>query len=1243
MRESARIKARDRIGLGEFVNKVNNLRGPTRPDERIQMHHWRFGFIIVFGIAVLAAGCGSSGRGTAAKEDELGATIRAGGSRLVWDFAHEPLPDIPLPNNAVTREDATSPTGRRVTVLANAVTRYERRVRAVFNRLDGFGAYAPITVRFDAPLDLAAILARHGDNDDFRDDAVFLLNVDPACERFGEEIALDFGRGRFPITLMSRSSRVPDPQAPFGYRLDEGGNRLFPFDPYGESLTLLFPDFTEDTNRNGVLDPGEDHNENGVLDIANFADPHACDAVEPSTPAHARCIADNLLNWYERATHTLILRPVWPLEERCTHAVVLTNRLRGTDGKPVESPFDVVYPEDQRDDLEPLVPLLRRYGLAARDVTFAWSFVVGTMTKDFEQLRAGLYGHGPLARLAGEFPVSGFDVWTRNEWRDIGGDGTLPEGGDARVVDGGCVATTFAALAGQFDGAQQICGGYADFASIGAVFAGTFTAPNLLIDRDSDATPMYPADEDEIWDLDAETGRAVYGSTDVTFFCVLPRDEARPAEVSCTPGNPEGRPWCKPYPVVFYTHGYGSFKGEVALHAGRHTQMGMAACGIDSFGHGRSTVFREGCPGASDIQLGKLRLRRYGNPELVNMIFYGRDRDLNNDGCPDSGADQWTANLFHTRDVVRQSVLEQMQFIRILHAVDGIQRDARGNILGDVDGDGDPDIGGANAVTAAWGISLGGQLLGVLAGAEPTLDAVSPNAVGGGLTDISIRLGQGGLAEAVMLPVQGPILVACLPADANQNARTSGENGSGCLPQMGQQPEAARGPQRAGELLLAWYAHDNARLAVRAFARVPGVAPGDRVVVENVSKQLDREARLNSRGWARVHLPADALTPIKKRKVLGLQDGDRESVPASDTTALGDRVRVRVVDGATGTEKAVVDNWHWDVTFQGAVYPTGQPLVALQEGMGYPRNTPEFRRFYGIAQHAIAPADPAVWATRYIENPIEAPYDPAWWPGRRHVLVMPTIGDAQVPAATGVALGRSAGLLGSWRRDPERYAAEHGWRELFTPDPRYGVSIDQWLVDTYVVEGDWRLQRWDGYTANPSVLFDPDDVSDGTASFSCLHASDWSAAIREFGCPPEIDDTDTVFGVPNAGPGRALRADRRRPDGSFDAFRIPLLRPAGQHGIYNPQPFRAFDADAYMVNFTARFLASRGGNVAHEAGCDCAYAERPRFFFRGQPAWPGVESVGACPESDTRFGKVCSPVCAEGWGLPVIPPVSCDP
>ena len=88
-------------------------------------------------------------------------------------------------------------------------------------------------------------------------------------------------------------------------------------------------------------------------------------------------------------------------------------------------------------------------------------------------------------------------------------------------------------------------------------------------------------------------------------------------------------------------------------------------------------------------------------------------------------------------------------------------------LLGDVDGDGIVDIGGAKNTVGMWGISLGGILSGVAAGAEPTLNAVSPNAGGGGLVDIAVRSSQR-VPQAVVLPMLGPFVVGCLPTDGHE-------------------------------------------------------------------------------------------------------------------------------------------------------------------------------------------------------------------------------------------------------------------------------------------------------------------------------------------------------------------------------------------------------------------------------------------------------------------------------------------
>ena len=1166
-------------------------------------------------VVVLAA-CDPSGP----RSEGWAPATQTGGPTVVWDAEAQPLPEVPLPNDAATRLDPSSPTGRRLNISLDATTAYEREIRGEFNKMDGFGTYAPIMVRFTAPLDLDDLWSRHNENEDYRDDAVYLLNVDPGCERYGEEIGFDLGGGRTPVTFYGRSRREADPDAPGGYRLQRGGNALFLFDNHADSRSVHYEQWNEDTNGNGVLDAGEDHDLDGVLDVANFRDPSACDGLDPATEAleYDRCVVENLMSWYDRTNDTLILRPLWPLEERCAHAVVLTDRLVGEDGRSVQSPFPAVNVRDQTADLQEATPLLGRYGLSLDNVAFAWTFHTGSITSGLRAAREGLHGRGPFAEWKQRFPANALRFWTRAELAAVVDREAAADVADDRYLPGACAGAGFTWFWTEAQGEWEpnLCAIEADMSTISMLTFGTFEAPNLLVDKDGDATPQYAHEQDERWDLDPVAGTATAGTTEIPFWCALPYERE---DVSCSEGNPEGQPWCKPFPVALYLHGYGSNRNEMSLHMGRHTAMGMALCGMDMPGHGLNR-WQQDPEAAVGLALATGQMIRYGVPEFGAMLTIGRDRDLNNDGLADSGADQWTADVFHTRDMVRQEALDHMQLVRMLRSMDGREA-ADGTILGDVDGDGEPDIGGPDNTIGAWGVSLGGIVSGVLAGAEPALDAVSPNAGGAGLTDISTRAALGGVSDAVLGPMVGPYIAGCLPMDDHDRAVTDGEGGD-CAVGKGQRD----GPYPAGQLRLFQLAHDAAKMRMWEFGALDGVRPGDRVRLDNLVNGETKEVVVNERGWFRVAVPSDALDAIEKRVALGMADG-QTSATASDTTALGDALVLTLLDGETGAVKHTVDTFLESVDFQGVVHPAGQPLVALQRGLGLDRATPEIRRFTAIAQHAVNPADPAAWAPYIRETPLDTSDDPMARPGGARALLMPTAGDMVVPVNTGIAHARVAGLLGSWKRDPENHGPESGWRALHATDARYGMSIDRWLVDTWTVEGDARLERYPDNPEVQAVIFDPDDVSDGTAMFSCGD-SDWSAIIGENNCPDELEGQEIFFPVPNPGPGGALRSDHLRDDGTLDGFRVPLLRPGGQHGIYNAQSFRVFDADAYSVNQTLRFLLSRGGTLQHEAGCDCSAAGVPNFTYNGEPEDPGLE--GGCTTDDLN---VCDQTCLDAWGL----------
>jgi|GEM_PF-273716 len=1221
----------------------------------------------------------------------LALTPEGSGPRVVYDFLDKPLPNIPLPNDDATRYDERSPTKRRVNVSFRASTKLEQRAREAFNQLDGFGTFAPITVSFEEDLDVQDLHDRHNlhdpDNgryrDDMRDDAVYLLNVDPSCKRFGEEVALDIGRGRFPVTTFKHLKSSPDELAPDGltYNFDD----LFhfsAFDPHAIANNVLFEEWNEDVNKNGRLDPSEDLDGDGELDVANMINPEACDEYEQGTVERSRCVADELMTFYDRAEKTLILRPVWPLEQRCTYAVVLTKRLKGERGQPVRSPFKGVHPQGHTNALKPVEGLLARYQLELSDVAFMWSFTTGTTTRDLEAVRAGLYGHGPFAQLRDEFKPEGLHLWTRGEL-DVNDE--LPEEvKQDRFLPGPCVGigiTQYWKLRNEWD--ANLCAIEADVSGMAQVFGGTFKAPDLLVNRDEEtpSTPRYPQTSDERWEVEAHTGKIEYGETEVTFWCSLPEERSE----GCTPGNPDGQPFCKPFPTILYAHGYGGSRAEVTVgHIGRTNSMGYAMCALDAYGHGLN-VFLEDNEYARETSLAFRVLSRFGIPDYKQLLMRGRDRDLDNDGIPDSGADMWTSDIFHTRDMVRQTSLEYMQFVRTLRAFDGERTDETGALLGDIDGDGEVDLGGPKGVIGMWGISLGGIIAGVLAGSEPALDAVSPNAGGAGLVDIAVRSSQQGVPQAVMLPVLGPFVVGCLPQDDHQAALREGE-GKSCFRSKGYTPREGEGDplpdgERArlqfNEMELGFLLNNNARQRELTFAKLSDVEPGDWIELENLENGEVKRRRVDARGRVMVSVPADALTAPERRPILGLTEQDREPVLFAETPLLGDKLIIRHYKSADaerltardqtrntfntaerlgGTPHAVIDQFMWPLPFQGTIYAQNAPLVAPQEGLGIDRNTPRLRRFLGLAQMGIAPGDPAIWSEHIAINPLEIPYD-EFKGGHTRALQMPTVGDSQVPTSTGISAARVAGVLGDWRRDEVKYPDPHyGWRELFqpleraTPNPNL-LSADQLLIERFVVEGDPHLHRWRSPTQSSSVeyqadedagelihpfaLFDIENISDGEASFSCGD-EDWSAMNGEYECSDEWRERAQRFPVPYDVEGLRLNVDRG--DGRHDALRVPLLRPVGQHGIYNPQPFRIFDADAFMVNFTTRFLGTSGRIVSHESGCDCSASMIPEYELNGAPFYP-MRATRICEENELRL---CNQSCAEAWGIQTNEKTSCN-
>ena len=925
---------------------------------------------------LLALGCGGE------LPHGLRATPAGSGPKVVWDLEATPLPELPFPNDLATLADPSSSTGRRLNIpLRGAHTNRERHTRALANRLEGFSTFGAITVKLDAPLDLGNVITRHHKNSAYLDDTVHLINVDPSSASFGERVPLDLGQGSFPEALPSLST-------------------FWSRDPRATQQSLIFDTTDEDKNKNGVLDAGEDTDGDGYLDMPNIHPPGG----DP---------LDNLVSFYERVTDTFIVRPLIPLEQETRYAVVLTRHLTGKSGQPVRSPWAGVNHARQTAALSPLHELLPALGLDVQDVAFAWSFTTQPITRDLEALRAGLYGHGSLARLAAEFPpavavqlISDQEIKARHLLPVTTITTVLDTFGD--LIKAGVLEITA-------DGKQAVLD---SFNNIAYMIAGTVEGPNLLVDADGQARPGYDGQEDEVWRLDRRTGAATYGRHKIPFLCAIPRSDRGKA----------------PFPVALYAHGYSSTQLEALAFAGNMARHGVATCTIDAVAHGLNL------DGYEDML--KLGLQAFRMGPLFDAIYPGRARDVANDGSPESGADFFSADLFNSRDNLRQTVLDIMVLARALRGFDGTRRlagdqdldaDGKPELAGDFNSDGAVDIGGPNNPYYTWGTSLGGITSAIVAGIEPAVVAATPQAMGGGLVDIVRRSTQGAVVNSVLQRLMGPIFLG--------------------VPVKG----------KAGEVRLVTQAVSGLVYKSLDLGAVSPVQPGDRVELLNLKNGERAVTHAAADGGFRLAVAADAMSWGERRVAFALEPAKAgfTPVPVADTTRLGDPLRLTVYPAGSDTPRVTVERTGRQVSFQGLTYPAGARLVAPSWGYGLPRNSPDLRRMIALGQMIIDPADPINYAPHYRQRPLNFDYDPTLAPGA-NVLLIATAGDTIVPVGAAISLARAAGVV-----------------PVEAVDSRFGKPLDQVLRESYITEGLARLKRHGG----KEILMDPEDFSKG------VHAS----------------------------------------------------------------------------------------------------------------------------------------------------------
>jgi hypothetical protein len=1088
----------------------------------------------------------------------LRATPSGPGARVVFDVLRRPLPEVPLPNDVATFADPTSRTGRRVNVSVVAPTSMEQAARTSIDELEGWGVYAPVTVSFQKSpladehlpaldLDRIRALMPRGDHE-FSDDPVYVVNL-----KTGVPMILDMGSGAQRLTLR-------DPELYWANDTHAHESNLV-YETREEGAGLTQRDYR----------PELDTDFDGVLDHPNTLGKGGIDGY------------DNLLYWYERESDTLILRPRLPLEESTEYAVILTDRLVGSDGRPVLSPFEYVHHAQQRDGAARVRDILNDPSRAAYygdisgsgldHVAHVWTFTTQPVHEDMEILRNGLYGVGPFARFAKQFPPK-VTLFPAAGLSHIGEDSPgwqadpkcaeqakkpyLFDMGNPNVRDQ--FGKLLAAVVG--GSKRENAALLESLSQIDHVVIGEFDSPYLIGDPKNEG-------EDDHFQVNMRTGEGQVGRDKVHFWLVVPKETGARKQ---------------PFPTAIVGHGYGGNSENIMSLGGEFARQGIASIMIDMPHHGLALE-------AGQEAIVRSAFLGLCYAPFADAAFTGRATDVGRDGslAGDSGAWWWTAHLFHVRDNVRQGILDSMQATRIIASFDGealaeqdYDGDGRPNLAGDFDGNGTVDLAGP--ITATGG-SLGGIVTQILAGVDHQIAASAPIVGGGGMSDIGLR--SYGVAESVLQQTLTPLVVA-LPA--SERPSTKDERVTTCA-------ESERSVR-----FIVNFSKDSVEVEI-ACLKPEELDQGMTVVVTNVKTKEVRCGGTWADGRFRVPIPASTYdridVQIYPRANAVTSYGTCEVLPDAPVGR-----RIQTFERAAPTLKPVADTSctaeEGCAQFLDRFFPVGSPLVSPQDGLGLRRQSPLFRRFFNLGQAVLDGTDPIAFAPYYALKPLRRPDGSVLPP--RPVLNVPSVGDNFVSTSTEVAFGRAAGMVPFLPPDfGDRYPE---YREYTTPAKLYadlgGRTPDQILVDGYVTEGISRLNRFPaGPSCSPNdrasddcpaprpvddatckgALYDADWVSEGALPWDQQHPAIPLRLTRRADVAvtdgPSLDRAweprlvGAPFGETGFQPGPPLMSQ-------LHIYSVP----GGAHGP-DGSACSIWDAKTYMLSVVTRFLATQGRDVLY--------------------------------------------------------------
>ena len=222
-----------------------------------------------------------------------------------------------------------------------------------------------------------------------------------------------------------------------------------------------------------------------------------------------------------------------------------------------------------------------------------------------------------------------------------------------------------------------------------------------------------------------------------------------------------------------------------------------------------------------------------------------------------------------------------------------------------------------------------------------------------------------------------------------------------------------------------------------------------------------------------------------------------------------------------------IDTWESEVVHEGVTMRAGSPLVAGSYGTGRIRGSSNLRRIVSIFGSVLESGDPIGYAPTYFQRPIEVlGGEPT------NILMVPSIGDTIVPVSGGITMARAAGLI------PQDVV-----------DERYGMTVDEWLVDRRVIQGIEEYGEYTDVNGEP-CLFDADDLDNG------------------------LDGT----GAPSDEPLRLTLET----DAGVSALRLPYTSTRGSHGFGFAQPSQPGDQNSLALNQIAYYFMTGGQEMSDD-------------------------------------------------------------